>query len=948
MNMTITSELLGAYLKCPMKCWLIANGEPSNGNAYAEWLAVESESYKSKTLASLQTDDPNATSIFSEPNDKFNALSLSQKLKTTEGKWTFNVNVEFTGDTKADIKRTKTNSAVDESIVSESGEENKTEKLKTCLHAVEKIRSTEISRTTKSIPTRFVLQNKLNSDELLLLVFDAYIISKSTSSEVEIGKIIHGDNKKIRKIKTSEHYSQLRRILKKISALIHNVEQPDISLNRHCPECIYQTRCRRIAIEKDCLSLIPNISDIERRRLRERGIFTITQYSYTFRPRRSARNRSENIPKFQSALKALAIREKKIHVVGNPKMQIVGTPVFFDVEGIPDLDFYYLIGVRVENSDSVKSCSFWANSNVDERGIWCDFCETLSTIDSPTLIHYGSYETTFISRMNQRYADVFEKYPKLENVFKNSVNLLSFIYGRIYFPTYSNGLKEIAKFVGFSWSDSELNGPISIVRRRNWESSKSEGIQSTLVTYNSEDCAALSFIAGYLHHLLLQPKSLSGLVQAEDIKNFRGIFGKNTFAITDMEEINKAAYWDYQRERILVKSNDKKLAAISKKPRRTFSYKVDKYIDLKAPLICMQCGASKLYPHQQGTKQIVDLKFGSNGVKRWVTNYKFYYFRCPACRAVFRNHEDDWIGLRYGSNLRAFCIYQIIELRISQGRVSSFLSRIFSIELKRAQISRIKTEAANAYKETYEAIKSDIISGGLIHADETQVSVNGKIGYVWVFTNIRQVIYIYSPSRDGEMVGLLLENFKGVLVTDFYAAYDSLDCPKQKCLIHLIRDLNEILYKEPFNNEFKILASKFTSVLRPIIETIDKFGLKKYHLRKHKADVNDFYQWLMRQSFSSESALKCRQRVQRNRESLFTFLDYDNIPWNNNNAEHAVKAFALLRLVFDGLSTEKGISDYLVLLSICETCRFQGTNFFDFLRSGRKDIGALAVKVSLK
>ena len=43
----------------------------------------------------------------------------------------------------------------------------------------------------------------------------------------------------------------------------------------------------------------------------------------------------------------------------------------------------------------------------------------------------------------------------------------------------------------------------------------------------------------------------------------------------------------------------------------------------------------------------------------------------------------------------------------------------------------------------------------------------------------------------------LLKDFKGVLVSDFYAAYDSLRCAQQKCLIHLIRDLNEDLYKEP-------------------------------------------------------------------------------------------------------------------------------------------------------
>jgi len=45
----------------------------------------------------------------------------------------------------------------------------------------------------------------------------------------------------------------------------------------------------------------------------------------------------------------------------------------------------------------------------------------------------------------------------------------------------------------------------------------------------------------------------------------------------------------------------------------------------------------------------------------------------------------------------------------------------------------------------------------------------------------------------------MLKNFSGVLVTDFYAAYNAVECPQQKCLIHLIRDLNEELLKHPYD-----------------------------------------------------------------------------------------------------------------------------------------------------
>jgi hypothetical protein len=76
---------------------------------------------------------------------------------------------------------------------------------------------------------------------------------------------------------------------------------------------------------------------------------------------------------------------------------------------------------------------------------------------------------------------------------------------------------------------------------------------------------------------------------------------------------------------------------------------------------------------------------------------------------------------------------------------------------------------------------------------------------------------------------------------------------------------------------------------------------------------------------------------------MFTFLDFDDVPWNNNNAEHAVKAFATLRRVIDGSTTEKGLCDYLILLSLCETCKYKNVDFLQFLRSGSKDIDDLYI-----
>ena len=111
----------------------------------------------------------------------------------------------------------------------------------------------------------------------------------------------------------------------------------------------------------------------ERSKFNSEGIFTVTQLSYTFRPRRRPKRLRDRREKYHHALKALAIREKKIHIVGRPELKIDGTPVYLDVEGLPDRDFYYLVGARVHSAGSAVQYSFWANSLEEERTVWSGF-----------------------------------------------------------------------------------------------------------------------------------------------------------------------------------------------------------------------------------------------------------------------------------------------------------------------------------------------------------------------------------------------------------------------------------------------------------------------------------------------------------------------------------------------------------------------------------------------
>jgi hypothetical protein len=111
-------------------------------------------------------------------------------------------------------------------------------------------------------------------------------------------------------------------------------------------------------------------------------------------------------------------------------------------------------------------------------------------------------------------------------------------------------------------------------------------------------------------------------------------------------------------------------------------------------------------------------------------------------------------------------------------------------------------------------------------------------------------------------------------------------------------------------------------------------------LHKHKAQVTRFFRDLTVRVYRSELAESYQKRLLKNEGRLFTFLDHDGLPWNNNMAEHAIKAFARFRELYDGMMGEEGLQEYLVLLSVHQTCEYRGISFLKFLLSRDEDVAA--------
>jgi hypothetical protein len=294
---------------------------------------------------------------------------------------------------------------------------------------------------------------------------------------------------------------------------------------------------------------------------------------------------------------------------------------------------------------------------------------------------------------------------------------------------------------------------------------------------------------------------------------------------------------------------------------------------------------------------------------------------------------------KYGQNLRAYVAYLLIEMRLSHQKIREHVATVFNFPITNTMANDMKAIMAKKYEPTYRLILEQIAGGTLVHADETKGVVYGGGHYVWIFANLTSAAYIYSASREASILDDVLAGFKGVLVSDFYGGYDAVHCEQQKCLIHLMRDINEDVLRHPFNEELAFIAKRFGALLREIVNTIDRSGLKKRHLRKHERSAKRFLADVAGLECATEVTSALKKRIDKNKDKLFTFLKYDNVPWNNNNAEHAVRAFTRLRNVMV-TSTPKGTKEYCILLTLQQTLRCQGMGFLDFLRSGRIEINA--------
>ena len=207
---------------------------------------------------------------------------------------------------------------------------------------------------------------------------------------------------------------------------------------------------------------------------------------------------------------------------------------------------------------------------------------------------------------------------------------------------------------------------------------------------------------------------------------------------------------------------------------------------------CPDCGTQLSGGWTQRTREVIDLP----QVPVQVTEHVYMARTCPLCRrcCVPPAQLDGMVmgKQRLGVNLVSLIVNLREEARLPFRTIQWYLDAVHGLRLSLGAIVDATQRAARQAQGMMANIVERIRGSPVVHADETGWREDGHNGYVWTFST-PTLRYFLRRGRGKAVVDEVLgDQFAGVLVSDFYAAYHHYDGPKQRCWAHLLRDIHDL------------------------------------------------------------------------------------------------------------------------------------------------------------
>lgn len=305
--------------------------------------------------------------------------------------------------------------------------------------------------------------------------------------------------------------------------------------------------------------------------------------------------------------------------------------------------------------------------------------------------------------------------------------------------------------------------------------------------------------------------------------------------------------------------------------------------------------------------------------------YRKHRYYCRTCRKVVTGRGEGEIARgRIGPLAKTLAAYLKYQVKVSDRDIKKIFSELFGLKFTVGSLLGFRNQLRIRLQPVYEDLVGKIRRSRFVHCDETGWKIDGKSGWLWNFSNKKTAVCHIDPSRGGKVPQAILgKTYKGVLITDFYSAYNKVPSgAKQRCLVHLLRDIKRVQECLTTDHVTQAFCTRLKALIYDAAELAEeRKSLSSHDYAKKRGRILESFGDLTLTDPANKITRRFIKRLERHRQECFTFLNKPGIPWHNNHAERMIRPNVLLRKITFGNRSPEGLQNHNVLMSIIQTAK---------------------------
>ena len=339
---------------------------------------------------------------------------------------------------------------------------------------------------------------------------------------------------------------------------------------------------------------------------------------------------------------------------------------------------------------------------------------------------------------------------------------------------------------------------------------------------------------------------------------------------------------------------------------------------------CPDCGGALVRTGRTRTRVIEDIPAD---LKVETTEHTIHRDWCPSCQKQVEPKVPDALPhCTFGNRIVTLAAWLHYGLGTTLSQIVAVFGQHLRLTLSAGGLMQMWHRLAGVLGPWYEQIHRHCLDAGVLHADETGWRVDGKTWWLWCFATTDATFYFLDPSRGHPALDqFFVKEFEGVLVSDFWAAYDAVGRMKQKCWPHLLRDIKEVDKGKENGDDWPAFAKRLRRVYTDAVRLAAARGtmpVEEHELKlaKLQGRIID----LAMSEWANGHARRLAKRLRKYGDELLTFVECEGVPSDNNHAEREIRPAVLMRKVSQGNRSERGAQTRAVLMTIYRTLKKRG------------------------